>query len=158
MHWLLITVFIVIGLVFLVLEILVIPGIGFAGITGFVLIALGVWQTYANYGPLAGHLVLTGTFLLTLLALVLSLRGKTWKRIALSTSIDSKVNLIDKEKLMVGTAGKTISRLAPAGKAVFDGEFYEVMTTGDFIDQKTEIIIEKIDHNKIIVKRKDNQL
>lgn len=156
MHWILISVFILIGLIFLLLEVLVIPGVGVAGIIGFVLIAIGIWQTYSAYGSTAGHILLAGTLVLTLFTLLLALRAKTWKRIALADTIDGKVNLIDKSKLMVGTAGRTVSRLAPSGKAIFDGEYYEVMTTGDFIDPHTEIIIEKIDqHNKIIVKRKE---
>ena len=155
MHWLLIATFIVIGLLFLALEILVIPGVGIAGIVGFILIAIGVWQAYAGHGLVAGHLVLGGTFLLTVLTLVLSLRGKTWRRLALSTSIDSKVNVIDEEKIKAGDTGKTVSRLAPMGKAMINGEFYEVSTNGDFIDQQTDIVVLKIEYNKIIVKRKD---
>ena len=155
MHWLLIATFIVIGLLFLALEILVIPGVGIAGIVGFILIAIGVWQAYAGHGLVAGHLVLGGTFVLTVLTLVLSLRGKTWRRLALSTSIDSKVNVIDEEKIKAGDTGKTVSRLAPMGKAMINGEFYEVSTNGDFIDQQTDIVVLKIEYNKIIVKRKD---
>ncbi|MCU0370342.1 MAG: hypothetical protein MUC31_02915 [Bacteroidales bacterium] len=155
MHWLLIATFIIIGLIFLALEILVIPGVGIAGIIGFILIAVGIWQSYAGHGMVAGHLVLAGTFLLTVLTLVLSLRGRTWRRLALSTSIDSKVNVIDEEKIRPGDTGKTVSRLAPMGKAQINGEFYEVSTNGDFIDQQTEIIVVKIEFNKIIVKRKD---
>ncbi len=41
------------------------------------------------------------------------------------------------------------------GKAQINGEFYEVSTNGDFIDQQTDIVVEKIEYNKIIVKRKD---
>ncbi|HOX78387.1 MAG TPA: NfeD family protein [Bacteroidales bacterium] len=155
MHWVLIATFILIGLVFLVLEILVIPGVGVAGIIGFVLIAVGVWQSYAVYGLAAGHAVLGGTLVLTVLTLFLSLRGKTWKRISLSTSIDSKVNVIDQKNIKPGDSGKTVSRLAPMGKAIINEEFYEVTTNGDFIDQQTEITVVKIDHNKIIVKRKE---
>jgi membrane-bound ClpP family serine protease len=155
MHWILIATFIIIGLIFLALEILVIPGVGIAGIIGFILIAVGVWQTYSGHGMVAGHLVLAGTFVLTVLTLVLSLRGKTWRRLALSTSIDSKVNLIDEENVKPGDEGKTVSRLAPMGKALINGEFYEVSTNGDFIDQQTDIVVLKIDHNKIIVKRKE---
>jgi membrane-bound ClpP family serine protease len=155
MHWILILTLILIGLIFLALEILVIPGVGIAGIIGFILIAVGVWQTYAGHGMLAGHLVLAGTFALTVITLVLSLRGKTWRRLALSTSIDSKVNLIDEENVKPGDGGKTVSRLAPMGKALINGEFYEVSTNGDFIDQQTEIVVLKIDHSKIIVKRKE---
>lgn len=155
MHWLLIVTFIVIGLLFLVMEILVIPGVGFAGVIGFILIAIGVWQSYAAYGIMAGHYVLAGTFLLTLLTLILSLRGRTWRKLMLSTEIDSKVNVIDEEKIRIGDIGKTISRLAPMGKALINGEFYEVRTDGDFIDQHTQITVEKIEYNKIYVKRKD---
>jgi membrane-bound ClpP family serine protease len=155
MHWLLIFTFIFIGLIFLALEILVIPGVGIAGIVGFILIAVGVWQAYAGHGSVAGHLVLGGTLLLTVLTLVLSLRGKTWRRLALSTSIDSRVNVIDGSKIKTGDTGKTVSRLAPMGKALINDEFYEVSTNGDFIDQQTEIIVIKIEFNKIIVKRKE---
>ncbi len=154
MHWLLIATFIVIGLLFLVLEILVIPGVGIAGVIGFILIAVGVWQAYAGHGMVAGHLTLGGTVVLSILTLVLSIRSKTWKRIALSTSIDSKVNVIDTEKIRPGDSGRTVSRLAPMGKAMINGEFFEVSTNGDFIDQQTEIEVVKIEYNKIIVKRK----
>jgi len=155
MHWLLILTFILIGLIFMVLEVLVIPGFGFAGVIGFILVAIGVWQTYAAYGLMAGHLVLAGTFVMTVIILFLSLRSKTWKRLALSDEIDGKVNVIDLEKVKPGAKGKTVSRLAPMGKALINGEYYEVSTDGDFIDQQTEVVITRIEHNKIIVKRKD---
>jgi membrane-bound ClpP family serine protease len=155
MHWVLIAILIIIGLIFLALEILVIPGVGVAGVIGFILIAVGVWQAYAGHGLVAGHSVLGGTLVMTVLTLVLSLRGKTWKRLALSTSIDSKVNVIDAEKVRPGDNGMTVSRLAPMGKAMINGEFYEVSTNGDFIDQQTDIIVLKVEFNKIIVKRKE---
>lgn len=155
MSWILIAVFILLGLSFLVLEILVIPGVGFAGVIGFVLISVAVWQTYAQYGSVAGHSVLAGTFVLTLLTLILSLRSKTWKKIALSDKISSKVNVVGAEELKVGDEGITTSRLAPMGKAIINGEFYEVRTTGAFIDQQSDILIEKIDNNKIYVKLKE---
>ena len=155
MHWILIATLIIIGLIFLALEILVIPGVGIAGIIGFILMAVGIWQTYAGYGTTTGHIVLASTFVLTILTLVLSLRSKTWRKLALSTSIDSKVNTIDDRVIKEGDSGKTISRLAPMGKAIINGEFFEVSTNGDFIDQQTEITVLKIDHNKIIVKRKE---
>jgi membrane-bound ClpP family serine protease len=155
MHWLLILTFIILGFIFMVLEVLVIPGFGFAGVIGFILVAIGVWQTYAVYGMLAGHLVLAGTFLLTLAMLYLSLRSKTWKRLMLSSEINSRVNVVDHEKIKPGDKGKTVSRLAPMGKAIINGEYYEVSTTGDFIDQHTEIEVTRLDHNKIFVQRKN---
>ncbi|MFO8128540.1 MAG: NfeD family protein [Bacteroidales bacterium] len=155
MHWAIIGVLILIGLTFLVLEILVIPGTGIAGIIGFVLMALGVWQAYEVYGSGVGHLVLGFSFFLSLMALIYALRSKTWNRITLKDSIGGRVNLVDLQKIHKGDEGKATSRLAPMGKAFIGGEFYEVRTTGGYIEQGTKIIVEKIDGNKIYVKRKN---
>ena len=155
MSWLLIAIFILLGLSFLVLEILVIPGVGFAGVIGFGLIVVAVWQTYAQHGTSMGHIMLAGTFVLTVVTLWMSLRGKTWKRITLADEINGRVNVVEGDKVKAGDEGVTTSRLAPMGKALINGEFYEVRTTGAFIDQQSTIIVEKVDNNKIYVKLKE---
>jgi len=154
MFWLVVVTLILIGLAFLLLEILVIPGTGVAGIIGFILIGIGVWQAYVYYGTVSGHWVLAGTFVATIAVLVLSLRSKTWRKVMLKSEIDGRVNLVDEINLKKGDEGKTVSRLAPMGKALFGTEYYEVKTQGDFIDPGTEVIIEKIEDHKIFVKRK----
>lgn len=154
MFWLVIAILILIGLLSLVLEILVIPGSGVAGIIGFILLGIGVWQAYAYYGTPVGHYVLGGTIALSLITLVLSLRSKTWNRIMLHDNIDSRVNVLAQDKIKVGDEGKTISRVNPSGKAFINDDYYEVRTNGDFIDQGTTIIVEKIERSKIFVKPK----
>ncbi len=153
MSWTLIAVLILVGLLLIILEILVIPGQGMVGILGLIVMGFGVWHSYKMYGTTAGHIVLAATLLASVLSLVLSLRSKTWKKMALDTVIDGKVNTFD-DKLKIGDVGKTVSRLAPAGKALFNNEFYEVHTHGDFIDPQKEVQVIGIDHNKIIVKQK----
>lgn len=155
MSWTVIAILIIIGLLFIVLEILVIPGQGIAGIIGLVIMTIGIYQTYVIYGSTSGHIVLGSSFVLSVLALVLSLRSNTWKKMMLSKTIDSKVNTIDEESLKVGDIGKSVSRLVPAGKALINNEFFEVHTHGDFIDPQTEIEVISIDHNKIFVKLKN---
>jgi membrane-bound ClpP family serine protease len=71
----------------------------------------------------------------------------------LKTEIDSKVNVLD-HKIAVGMEGKTVSRLAPAGKAIFENITEEVFSQNDFIDENQQIIITKIEGSKIIVKLK----
>jgi len=155
MFWLVVVTLILIGMAFLLLEILVIPGTGVAGIIGFIVIGIGVWQAYTYYGAFTGHWVLAGTIAGTVLVLAYSLRAKTWRRIALKSEIGSRVNLINEDKLKTGDEGKSISRLAPGGKALIKGEYVEVRTMGEFIDQDEEIIIEKIEDHKIFVKPKE---
>lgn len=154
MSWTLIAVLILVGLLFIVLEILVIPGQGLFGVLGLIVMGIGIWQTYGAYGNVAGHIVLASSFVASVVSLVLSLRSKTWDRMMLNSKVDGKVNVIDEQKIKVGDVGKSVSRLVPAGKAMFSNEFYEVHTHGDFIDPQKEIEVISIDHNKIIVKQK----
>ena len=155
MSWIVIAVLIIVGLLFLILEILVVPGTTFVGVIGFILIAVGVWQTYASYGTPAGHYVLGATLLLTLVTIGVSLRPKTWNRVMLHSEIDSRANAIDQHKIKVGDVGITVSRLAPTGKIFINDNYYEANSAGDFIDQKTTVEVVKIEHNRIVVKIKN---
>lgn len=155
MTWTLIAVLILIGLLFIVLEILVIPGQGVFGIIGLIVMAIGIYQTYKVYDNTAGHIVLASSFGLSVISLVISLRSKTWKKMMLSSKINSKVNIIDEQNIKIGDIGKSISRLAPSGKALINNEYYEVRTNGEFVDQSKEIEVIEIEYNKIIVKNKN---
>jgi membrane-bound ClpP family serine protease len=152
MTWTIIAVLIIVGFIFLLLEILVLPGTNVAGIIGFVLLIVGVWQAYATFGGKAGTITLIATVVVSAIILYYSLQAKTWRRVSLKSEISSKVNVVDEKKVKPGDRGKTISRLAPMGKAYINGVYVEVSSDGEFIDQNTEIEILKIDHNKIVVK------
>ena len=82
------------------------------------------------------------------------LRSRTWKKCALDAQIDTKMNEIDSQKVHAGSVGHTISRLAPTGKAVFDGEAVEVVSEFGLIDEDCEVVVEKIEGNRVFVKRK----
>ena len=150
MPWIIILVLIALGIIFLLLELLVIPGTTFIGIIGFISLLLGVYQTFVIYGTSWGIFALIGTSILSIVMLVLSLRSKTWKKAMLSTSINSKVNQ-ESDNFKIGDEGLSISRLTPMGKARFGNEFVEVSTFGDFLDPETSIRIVEIKNNKIFV-------
>jgi len=152
MSWTIIIVLIIVGLIFLVLEVVVIPGTTVVGFLGFILMVIGVWQTYVVYGSTAGHIVVGVTVLLTLVILRFALRSKTWNRVMLKANSDGKANVIREGSIKVGDIGKSVSRLVPTGKAIFNNEFYEVCSSGEFIDPENEIVVTKIEHNKIFVK------
>ena len=154
MTWTVIAILIIVGFLFLLLEILVLPGTNVAGFIGFALIAIGVWQAYASHGNLAGSLTLAGSVVFSGVALYYSLKSGTWKRAALNKSIDSKVNVIDETEIKIGDTGQTVSRLAPMGKAIINNVYFEVKTQGEFIDEDTEVEVINIEFNKITVKPK----
>ncbi len=150
----LIVLLILLGLILILLEIFVIPGTSVFGIAGGVLIVFSVWQAYSIYGSSRGHIIVIATIAIIAATFVIAFKTNTWKRMMLHTNVTGRVNEIEIDKLHVGDTGKAISRISPAGTALFNNELYEVHTTGDFIDQESELLITKIEDNKIFVKLK----
>lgn len=152
MSWTVIVVLLLLGLIFLLLEILVFPGTSVAGIIGFALMAIAVWQTYAMYGSQAGHWVLAGTAVMSVTAVYFTLKSNTWEKASLKSEIRGRVNEIGEDMVKTGDKGKSVSRLAPLGKAVIGDEYWEVRSEGSFIDQGEPLIVTRIEDNKIYVK------
>lgn len=150
MSWLIILILIVVGLVLLILELLVVPGTTVVGIIGFILMTVGVWQSYAEYGVFYGSIILFLILIISIAGFYYSLRSKTWNKAMLKSSIGSKVNT-EANKLKVGDIGLTSSVINPMGKAIFNNDFYEVSSYGDFIETDQEIKIVGIEGNKILV-------
>ena len=137
------------GVILLTLEIVALPG-GIAGIFGTLLIAFGVWQTYALFGNTTGTIVLLCAIALCVLLMVVLLKRKTWLGFSLNEESDSKVNQLE-PTVKVGAKGMTISRLAPTGKALIDGEQMEVHAVNKFIDPDHPIEVVAIEGYRIDV-------
>ncbi len=152
--WTIIITLIAVGLLIVLLEILVIPGGGVAGVVGFGLMVTGVYLAFDRQGVTAGLLVLGATVVVNIASLVLALRSKTWDRAMLKKQIDGKVNLIDVQNIKAGDVGKTISRCAPTGKAFINNDFVEVNAGTEFIDENQAIEVVRIEGNRILVKQK----
>jgi len=144
---------IILGIICIILEILVIPG-GVVGIIGFLMMAGGVVAAYLQHGAVAGNITLIATVMVTIFGIVFILRSKSWRKLVLETKIESKMNEIDHSKIRIGIEGVAVSRLAPTGKGKFGDEIVEVVSSHDFIDVNSIIIITKIEGNKITVKLK----
>lgn len=149
MNTTLLIIVLLLGVVLLALEIVALPG-GIAGAFGVGLIAFGVWQTYALFGSKTGTIVLLCAIALCMLMLIWFMKTKTWKRFSLNEESDSKVNQLE-PAVKVGTKGVTISRLAPTGKALIDGQTMEVHAVNKFIDPDRPIEVVAIEGYRIDV-------
>ncbi|MDL2239719.1 hypothetical protein LJC25_03925 [Bacteroidales bacterium OttesenSCG-928-K03] len=147
----LIILMIIVGVILLLLEVFVLPGF-IAGIIGFALIGVGVWQAFV-LSTGTGFLVLVCTLVASILIIFIAMKSKTWNKVALHDEIDGKTNVIDIDKIQIGDKGIAVSRLAPMGKAFINEQYYEVSTLGEFVDHQQQIEVIRIDGNKIIVKQ-----
>lgn len=142
---------ILLGLLLLLIEFAVIPGVTIAGIGGFLLLGASVFIAFTEYGTGAGFITLTVVLIAAPLMIYYFFKSKTGKKMILENRIDGKVENVDQQKITVGDEGKSLGRLAPMGKVKVNGEVVEAQSTGSFIDQNIQIRVVKILSNKIIV-------
>lgn len=151
MSWFLLVVLALAGVILITLEIVVIPGF-ITGICGLGMLAVSVWQTFECKGNVAGGIMVLASIAVFIILLTVFMKTKTWRFFSLNEKVDSKVNTIDKSSIAVGTVGTTVSRCAPSGKALLNGQIEEVHSQGDFIDENRAVEVIDIDGYKITVK------
>lgn len=154
MMWLVIVALVVVGMVFLLLEILVVPGSTVVGIVGAGMMVGGVYLSYSNFDAQIGHLTLAVTMIFIIVSMGVALKSKTWKKMMLNEEVKGKVNVVEEDVIKKYDEGITITRLNPMGKALINDEYYEVSSKDDYISENSPIVVVKVEGNKIIVKQK----
>ena len=155
----LIILLIVLGILLFLVEFLLVPGVTVAGIAGGILVIGGVIMGYHYHGSVIGNFILLGTVVVSVGTIYFALKSKTWRGIMLDSDISSKVDLISPEDLKVkeGDEGEAVTRLNPMGKVMVNGQFYEGKSIDALIDEKTRIVVIRVEHNKLIVKPKNSE-
>lgn len=146
---------IILGLVLLFAEILLIPGIGVAGILGVISMGGSCYFAFTDYGMTTGLVVLAIILLILSLMLVWVLRAKTWKKMSLETNIDSKAVALE-VPVAVGDKGVTMTRIAPMGNARFGDKAIEVTSYEGIINSGTDVEVISVDGIKVVVRSCNN--
>ena len=146
---------IALGFLLMVLEIFVMPGTAVLGIIGLILMIAGVWSTYDTYGATWGNYTLLASSLASVILIVYALKAKTWSRFMLKAEVKGKALSEEEYKVKVGQFGVTSSRLAPMGKALINDKYYEVHSSGPFIDENEEIVVIKTEGLSTFVELKN---
>lgn len=146
---------ILLGILFMLAEIFLLPGISIAGIAGAIFLIGGIVYSYLFIGSTAGNITLAASAIAMGASFFLLLKSKSLRRISLETNIESKVDNSDLAKISVGDTGIALSRLNPTGKVmvnelIVEGKSYN----GEFIDEDEKIEVIRIDTYQIQVVRK----
>ncbi|MBT3759971.1 MAG: nodulation protein NfeD [Candidatus Marinimicrobia bacterium] len=151
------------GLTLIFLEVFVIPGFGVTGISGIILVLYSMYKMLlsphpgpgeawdAIYGLNIGIIVMFISCFVLFRALT---KSNFYKKIVpVEGQKKSEGYSISKgyEKL-IGLSGKAITDLRPTGKALILGKEYQVMTHGEYIIKNTEVIVDGVDENQVLVK------
>ena len=141
------------GVLFLLLELLLLPGVSFGAILSLVCYGSAIYMAFTDYDTVVGMIVLGVIFLISILTIVLSLRAKTWRRLSLNQEIDSTSMAQPSDELTAGQCGVAISRLSPTGKVEIGGKTYEARSVDVYVAQREEVEVVGFDNFTIIVRK-----
>lgn len=112
MEMFVIVLLILFGVLFLVAELVLLPGVSAGAVLSLVSFGSAVYMAFRDYGPLGGTVTLGVVLVLAVAATLLSLRAKTWQRFSLRHKVASSMPAPASEQVRLGDRGLTLSRLA----------------------------------------------
>jgi len=173
--------FIIVGFVLIGLEVFVIPGFGVAGISGIVLVIIGLLATFIPDEPgrsfplyipslpstLHGLKVALATLVSSMIASLIGMamlsrflpRLPVLGRIVPENPTPSEVSTGDPYRGLarVGDIGQTAGPLHPAGKARFAGELVDVVTQGEYLEAGIRVEVIERRGNRVVVRAISNE-
>ena len=142
------------GLLFLVAELVLLPGVSIGAVLALVCYGSSVYLAFRDFGPVTGTVVILVILVLSVIATVVSLRAKTWQRFSLKQEIrSSSMPVIPAEELQVGDRGVPLSRLSPMGKVEIGGRIYEAKSTDVYIDQRSTVEVVGFENFNVVVRK-----
>lgn len=162
----------VLGLILVGLEVFVVPGFGITGISGILLMVVGLalatlvkkpetTQEWMDFGATLS------TFGFSLVAAVLAALALGWylphipwaNRLVLVPP-DEAAEMLPEESAglaghradLLGAIGVAATPLRPAGKARFGDDFLDVIAEGSYVPDGTRVQVVEIEGNRIVVK------
>ncbi|MDD2430432.1 MAG: NfeD family protein [Firmicutes bacterium] len=144
------------GLIFLILEIFVIPGFGIVGILGIAGIFTSIVLSFENFAQAIW--VLVAAIALTALAIKLLWKrlkkAPIMKKIILEASLDDQKGYSassNKLKELEGKDGITVTVMRPSGMVEIESRRYSAQTDGEFLEKGIRVRVVEVQGNRIVV-------
>ena len=149
-----------VGLVFIVVEVFV-PGFGFFGITGSLLIVAGIIVRICEGLNLTQSIILIlivlGFFVVCAMYIVYIAQHRMFVSTGLfenKSTLSQDYNKTDKElRKLIGKSGRALGVLNLGGKAKINGKVYDVLSMNSYIESGAHIKVVDIKDNTIIVRK-----
>lgn len=143
------------GILLISLEVFL-PG-GILGILGGIVVGIGVWLVYQEFGGAvaiwSGVLILLA--LLTLICIEVSIvrRTKVGKALLLQATQQGRTTTRETQAQLVGERGVTLTVLSPSGSVRINGEIYEAISEDGYIARDEEIRVVSQGNFRLVVER-----
>lgn len=148
----------IIGLALLLVEVFIIPGFGIAGVLGLAALFGSIFLSTPDPSTAVQSLVIAiiGAAVLIFIVFRFTPGRKVFKRLVLDMEetpekgyVAAKQGLVS----LIGMQGIAKTTLRPSGTAEFDDAFVDVVTSGEYIEEGTPIVVTNVEGMRVIVKQ-----
>jgi len=144
---------IIAGLLLFIVEVFLLPGISIAGIVSAGCLLYANYYAFDTLGTISGCITLAISAIGVIGITIWFMRSKTVDKLSLKKTIDYRPDPLKGLDLKPGDEGVALTRLALIGNAEFNGRIIEVRSSGDFIEQKSRIRVERILDGVVMVEK-----
>ncbi len=144
---------VLLGVFFLVAELIFLPGVTLGVILSVASYGAAAYLGFERFGIVGGAVVIAVIVLLSLVATIISLRAKTWQRFALKDKVEGQSMETPSLEVKVGDRGVAISRLSPMGKVSIAGKEYEARSVSAYVDQRSEVEVVGFENFTVLVRK-----
>ena len=144
---------IIAGLILFIIEVFLLPGISIAGFVSAGCLLYANYYAFDTLGTVPGCITLAISVIGVVAITIWFMRSKTVDKLSLKKTIDYRPEPLKGLNLKVGDEGIALTRLALIGNAEFSGRIIEVRSSGEFIDQKSKIRVERILDGVVLVEK-----
>lgn len=147
-----------VGLILILLEILVIPGVGVAGLLGAISMLASLFLTFGGVEEalrsigIVFIMTLAGAFLL----IRLGKRTGVWSRLILtagqSRPDEEQLPAANDRSGLVGKEGYALTVLRPVGAVLIDGERIDALSEGGYVNAGSRVVVYRVDGDRVIVR------
>ena len=144
----------VLGFCLIFVEVVIIPGFGFAGILGTISLGSACYIAFTSLSPALGAIVTLASLLMVFGLFKILPKTTFWQKTRLTLTQNKKmgyqVAAPGLEKL-IGKTGKTLTILRPSGTVLIETKHYDVVSDDEFIEKDIEVRVKNVQGNKITV-------
>ncbi len=151
--WLIILALILLGLGFMLVEMLLLPGVTFGAVLSACSFVGATYLAYTSLGSMQGLSVIIASLALVFITVFWALRTGVWGRVALKEQLSGVTSPSPEEMVPMGERGVAMSRLAPMGRAKFGHTIIEAKSQEEFIDPKSAVEVVGYENSAVIVKK-----
>ncbi len=142
-----------VGIIVVILE-FVIPSAGLLAVIAIAAFGYSISLAFHISDQTGIYFVVSDLFLIPICIMIGS-KILAKSPLTLRKTLDKKDGVVSQDMALVkliGKQGTVVNDLRPAGRAEIDGQIFDVVSTGEYIEKGEEVVVSEVDGNRIVVK------